>query len=101
MRPQIMVVGAEIVRPPRHEVNLDLQQLWRDRRDDVDRYLVLQGEDIAKIALVAVGPEVHPGRRIDQLAGDADLVRGLAHAALQHVAHAKLAADLLGDGSAS
>ena len=31
---------------------------------------------------------------VDQLAGDAHAVAGLAHAAFEHVAHAKLAADL-------
>ena len=35
------------------------------------------------------------GRGLDQLAGDAHPVAGLAHAAFEHVAHAELAADLL------
>ena len=34
------------------------------------------------------------GRGVDQLGGDADAVAGAANAALQHVAHAKLAPDL-------
>ena len=35
------------------------------------------------------------GRGLDQLRGDAHSIGGLAHATLQHIAHAELASDLL------
>ena len=35
------------------------------------------------------------GRRVDELAGDANPISGLAHAAFEHVADAELATDLL------
>ena len=35
------------------------------------------------------------GLGLDQLRGDAHAIGGLAHAALQHIAHAELATDLL------
>ena len=38
---------------------------------------------------------MHAGLRLDKLRGDAHTLAGLAHAPLQHIAHAKLAADLL------
>ena len=35
------------------------------------------------------------GRGLDQLRGDAHSIGGLAHATLQHIAHAELASDVL------
>ena len=76
-------------------------QLRRDRADDACRHLVLQLEDVLERAVEAIGPEMCAGRRVDELAGDAHPVAGLAHAAFEHVAHAELAADLLHvDGAA-
>ena len=43
----------------------------------------------SQLAFEAVGPQMRPGRGIDELAGDAHAVAGLAHAAFQHVAHAQ------------
>ena len=57
--------------------------------------LILQFEDVVERAFEAIGPEMRPGCRVDQLPGDADAVGGLADAAFQHIAHAQLAADLL------
>ena len=55
----------------------------------------------ASVAVEAIGPEMRAGHGIDQLAGDPHPAAGLAHAALEHVAHAELAADLLHvDGAA-
>jgi len=65
------------------------------RGDDPGRDLILQGEDVPQIPIKAVGPEVGAGLGLDQLGGDAHTVGGLAHAALDKVANAELAADLL------
>src|SRR4029453_13504718 len=46
-------------------------------------------------AFEALRPDIRPGLGVAELPGDAHLVAGLAHAAFQHVAHAKLAADFL------
>jgi hypothetical protein len=62
--------------------------------NDPLRNLVLQGEDGSEVALVAIGPNVGAGLGLDQLGDDAHPGAGLAYAALSHVAHAKLAADL-------
>ena len=55
------------------------------RRDDRRGHLVLDGEDVLELAVVALGPDMPVGLRVDQLHGDADAVAGLAHAAFDHV----------------
>jgi hypothetical protein len=64
-----------------------------------DRYsagdLVLQGEQIARVAVQAVGPQMRVGLGIDQLGAHTHLVARPLDAPFQHIAHAQLAADLL------
>ena len=64
-----------------------------ERRHDLERDLVLDGEDVGELAVVAVGPEMPAGRRVDQLGGDAHPLAGAPHAALEHMADAQLPAD--------
>ena len=61
----------------------------------LDGDLVLQLEHVFERAVEAVGPEMRAGFGIDQLPGDAHPVAALAHRTFEHIAHAKLAADLL------
>ena len=70
-------------------------QLRLDRRDHPLGDLVLHRENVGEVAVVALGPDVVAGCGFDQLRGDADAVAGFAHAAFEHIAHAKLAANLL------
>ena len=65
------------------------------RGDDGRRDLVLDGEDVLQIPVVALGPDVVVGLAVDQLHRDAHPVAGLAHAALDDVVHAQFARDLL------
>src|SRR5207302_10522689 len=65
------------------------------RGDDRSRHLVLDGEDILQLAVVAFGPDVPIGLRIDQLHGNADAIADLAHAPFEDVFDAELARDLL------
>ena len=61
--------GAEIVRRARQGANaLRGQQLRFDRRRDAAGDLVLHGEDIAELAVVAFGPVMAAGRRVDRAA---------------------------------
>ena len=69
-------------------------QFGLDGADDGLRHLVLKREDVGELAVVVLGPNMVAGRRVDQLGGDANAISGLAHAALQHVAHAEVAGDL-------
>src|SRR5207249_11784425 len=57
--------------------------------------LVLDGEDILQLAVVAFGPDVPISLRIDQLHGDTDAITDLAHAAFEDILDAELACDLL------
>ena len=66
-----------------------------DGPDHLPDDLVLQREQVLEVAVVAVGPEVVPGLGLDQLGGHAEPVARPAGAALEHVAHAELAPDLL------
>ena len=52
-------------------------------------------KNIAEVTFKSIGPKVHPGRSINQLADDADFSRRLAHTAFKHVADAEFAPDLL------
>ena len=74
---------------------LDFAELDRQRFDDLLHHLVLDGEDVGQLAVVALGPQMAAARGVDELRGDAHAVAGLADAAFEHEAHAELAADLL------
>ncbi len=57
--------------------------------------LVLKLEDVLKLAIVVVRPDVLPRRGVDKLRGDADSASRPAYAPFHHVANAQLMADLL------
>ena len=58
------------------------------------RDLVLHRKDVGEVAVEAVRPDMHAGRRVDQLRGDPDSIGCLADASLEHEAHAELSCDL-------
>src|SRR6476659_6680208 len=66
-----------------------------DRPDNALGHLVLQIEDVAEPTIKPVGPKMCPRGAIHELSGDAHPVCRLANAPFQHVAHPKLAPDLL------
>ncbi len=66
-----------------------------DRADDALGDAVLELEDVLDAALVAVGPDVDAGRRVDQLRRDTQSSAGLPHTTFQDVADAELLANLL------
>jgi hypothetical protein len=57
------------------------------RRNDRGRDLVLDGEDVLELAVVALRPDVPVGLGVDELDGDAHPVARLAHAALRDILH--------------
>src|SRR6185295_5249714 len=69
--------------------------LWSDRARDFGRNFILQIKYLFQGAVESVDPEVCAGRRINELSCDADLAGRSAYAALQDIAHAQLASDLL------
>jgi hypothetical protein len=58
----------------------------RDRHVLAD--LVLDGEDVGEVAVVALGLDMVAGLGLDQLCGDVDAIWGFAHAAFEHISHA-------------
>lgn len=65
-----------------------------DRRDDALSDLVLHGEDVDQLAVVALGPEMTAGGGVVELRGDTHAIVHLAHAALDDVADAEFLGDL-------
>ena len=64
-------------------------------RGDLLAQLVLDGEDVFELAVVALRPQVVSGCRLDQLGGHAHPVGGLAHASFEYVSNAQVAAHFL------
>ena len=67
--------------------------LGRDRRREAGGEFVLHGEQVADVAVEPAGPQLFAGLGRDQLGGDADLVGGASHRALDQVARVDLARD--------
>ena len=65
-----------------------------ERADDLARDLVLDGEDVGEIAVIATRPDVQARQSVDQLDGDAHAVVVLAHTAFDDVAHPQLPSHL-------
>ena len=91
---QIDVVGRELARLHLGALDLGDLDLWGDRTDHARRDLVLQRKDLGQCALEAIGPQMHPVQRIDELAGDAHSIARPADAPFEDIPHAQLAADL-------
>jgi len=70
-------------------------QLDAERIREPARYLVLQSEQIARVNVEPLGPQMRVGRGIDQLGADAEPVARPPDASFQHITHPELAADLL------
>src|SRR3546814_426840 len=76
------------------------RDFWRgepglQRSRDPARDLAFDAEDVVQGALVALGPEMMVGPRIDQLHRNQDVVADLLHAAFDDVRHAQFLRDLL------
>ena len=93
--PQICVVGLEIRRTSVLDGLFFFgKELDLERGDDRLRDLVLQREDVGKIAIVAFRPDVLVVRAVDQLRGDPHAIARFAHAAFEHVRDLELPRDL-------
>ena len=93
---QVIGVRLDVVgRRLRDRLALLRQQLDLELLDDRVGDLVLDGEDVGQVAVVAVGPDVPAGLAVDELAVDPHLRAGLADAALQHELDVEFLADVL------
>ena len=89
------VPRAEIFRSGDCHASLDLEQFRLDCSRNALGNLVLNGEDVGEVSVIALGPDVRSGSCINQLCRDANPVRRFPHAAFQHITYPQLAAHLL------
>jgi hypothetical protein len=69
-----------------------ISQIQGESAHDLLRHLVLDGEDVVEIAVVAFGPKVTAAGAVDQLCRDPHSVARFADAALHNESHPELAA---------
>jgi len=74
--------------------SLSPDQLHVERVRDPARDLVLQREQVADVAVEALGPQMRVGLCVNQLGVDANPVVRSLDTAFQHITHAELTADL-------
>ncbi len=74
---------------------LSTRQLHLEGRHNVPGDLILHREDIFQHPVIALGPQVRAGRRVDELGRNADPLGRFAHTALQHIPHAEILTHLL------
>ena len=87
---EIELVGVDVGgRRLAERVLLARQQLDLQHLDDAAGDLVLHREHVREHPVEALGPQILAGIRVDELRREADPLAGLAHAALQDVAHAQ------------
>jgi hypothetical protein len=63
-------------------------------RDDRSSDFILDSEDIFKFSVVALGPAMRTGGRIDELASDANAITSSPYTTFQHVTDAEIAPNL-------
>src|SRR5215472_9634954 len=106
-----IVFGAELMETPqathvvvpgvhgfrtlaRRPLLLDPPELGLYRADDAAHDFILHGEGVGEIPVIAFGPYMGAGRRLDELSCYPHAVACLAHTPLKNVAHPQLAPDL-------
>src|SRR5439155_14137893 len=89
-------VGIEALgRLARGALDFGLLQLRRNCAHDTRSNLVLQIKNVLECAIEAIRPEMSSSASIDELTSDTHPIHRLAHAALEHIAHAQVATHLL------
>lgn len=93
---QDKVIGIETVGPfALDPIDFGASQARRDGANDRQCDCILKSEDVIGPVIIALGPNMRSGRRVDQLAGDAHAITYLANTAFEHVMHPEFAANLL------
>src|SRR5260370_36202556 len=84
--------GVEVFGPPALKaLLLGREQPRLDRSGDALGDLVLEGEEVGEFDIVALRPDLEPGRRVAQLRADPKPLAREPYAAIEHVAHAQIA----------
>jgi hypothetical protein len=91
------IVSVGIVWPLSHRTQgFRLDQFDAERIGETGDEFDLQLAELAPVAVKAVGPDMRAGLGRNELGVDLHLLAKAAHASFEHIAHAKLAADLFG-----
>ena len=94
--PELIVICAQIIgRFSSHIFHGKPIQQARNRRCDLPNHLILNVEDVFKVAVVPFGPQVIAGRGIQKLRRHAHSVACLAHAALDDILDTEFAPHVL------
>jgi hypothetical protein len=75
-------------------VPLETGELYHGRSDDASGDVVLHAEDVLDLGIICFGPDVSPGRGLDQLRVDPNAIAGAANATIEQVARVEQAPDL-------
>ena len=75
-------------------IDFSTVHMGHENRDNRTRHLVLDRENVVKLAVVSVGPPVGAGRGLDELRRDADALAAPPNAPLKQVACTQLPPDL-------
>jgi hypothetical protein len=76
------------------EQRLGLEKFRFDRTYHAASDVVLDREDVCKVAFVPIGPDVVAVRRVNKLGGDAHALPGPPMTSFKHVARTKSSSDL-------
>src|SRR6516164_6100584 len=91
-----IIPRAHVLRPLRdYTLAFRARQRRLDSGGDARSDIVLHREYIGQVAVISLSPEMGAGGNIDKLAADAHPLPGSAHATLEDIADAKVAANLL------
>jgi hypothetical protein len=92
--PQVQLVGLDVGRARlRRKAIHPARQPQVERLAHRARDLLLDREDVARLAVVGLGPELEAGPGVHELGRDPDPLAGLPHAALEDRADAELLAE--------
>ena len=76
-----------------YALHFRLLYLGRDGSDNAPGYLVLYGEKVGQVSVVALSPYMRATFRFDQLGGDTHALARTANATLQDIPYAEFAAN--------
>src|SRR5215813_9792224 len=77
-----------------HPLDFGELQLGLDCPYDAFRHAILQSEDVAHLAIEAIGPKVRTGRGVNELSRESKTIARAPNAAFQHIADTELAPNL-------
>lgn len=66
-----------------------------DRADHVHSDFVLKRENVVKLAVISLNPQMNAGFRVNKLDSNAYAISNFAHTAFEQIAHVEISSNLL------